>query len=49
MENSLKIEKNGINNFKDLAMKCTWILKKQRRCKRRESSIYEKQETNTSR
>ena len=46
MANSRKREKNGIKNFKDIAMKCVRILKKERRCKRKESSI---SETNTPR
>ena len=39
MANLRKTERNGIENFNDIAMKCTWILKKQRRCKRTESRV----------
>ena len=49
MANSLKTEKVAIKNFNDIVMKCIRTLKRQRKCKREESSPSKKrEETSTS-
>ena len=49
MANSRKTEKNAIKNFNDIARKCTWIPKRQRRCQKEEYSSSRGKETSNSR